>query len=130
MMIPLAVMWGRVPFMAMLGTMSSTPPRKRLYPVPTKTSTRRERPRVIRPAMAEQSALRAIMPSPMSVNSPLSPLPILRKMMPVIPMVHPKIYFGVRRSLLKNRQANNTSRNVPSELRMAARAPSLYDIPI
>ena len=79
---------------------------------------------------AEQRALSTIMPSPMRVKRPLSAEPTLSIRMPVMPMAHPRILRRVRRSVLKNRQASNTNRKVPNELRMAARAPSLKESPI
>ena len=81
-------------------------------------------------SLSPQMALRIIMPSPKNVNCPPPPLPTLSMSMPVMPMAHPSIFFGVRRSLLKNRQASSTTRKTLKELRMAARAPSLCDKPM
>ena len=86
-------------------------------------------PRVIRLAIAEQMVLTIIIPSPSHVNCPLSAPPRFRARIPQNPTTQPIIFREVSMSLLKQAHANNTTRNVLSELRIAAREPSLCDIP-
>ena len=50
--------------------------------------------------------------------------------MPAIPNTTPTILRNVIRSLLKNTQASTTTRKMLSELRMAARDPSLWERPM
>ena len=80
-------------------------------------------------AEAPQSALRIIMPSPAHVNWPLSAPPRLSDTMPAMPTAQPTILRMVILSLLKNKQAMTTTAKTLSELRMAAREPSLCDNP-
>ena len=120
---------GSVPPQASPGRISSAPPSASAYPVPTNTSMRLPRPRVMRPAMAEHSALSTIMPSPSQVKPPLSPPSMFSAIMPRKPITHPTILLVVRRSLSKNTHANITSVNTLIELRMAARDPALCESP-
>ena len=126
---PAIVTLGNVPPINNAGRISSAPPRARLYPVPTNTSTRRPSPLVISEAKAEQRAFSIIIPSPSQVNCPLSFPPRFRASMPRNPITQPTALRTVMRSLLKNIHANITTVNTPIELSIAARAPSLCDSP-
>ena len=69
------------------------------------------------------------MPSPSQVNRPLSVPPKFSDRMPEKPTMQPMIFFTVMRSLLKKMQARMTTEKTLSELRMAAREPSLWESP-
>ena len=126
---PTIVTFGNTPPINRAGMTRSAPPKARLYPVPTNTSTRLPNPLVISEAKAEQRAFRMIIPSPSQVKCPLSFPPRLRARIPIKPSMQPNALRIVILSLLKNMQANITTVNTPIELSIAARAPSLCDSP-
>ena len=131
MHIPHGVTTAREPPASMPGMASITPPKSRLWPVPTHTSMWHFMLRVINPATAEQSALPIIMPSPSQVNEPLSAPPILSAIMPTNPSTQPATLLPVRRSVEGyTAQASSTKANTLSELSMAAREPALCDSPM
>ena len=126
---PEGVMLGSVPPPQAAGRSNRKPPSERLMPVPTKTSTMRQRRRVMRDAKAEHTAFRMMKPSPSRVKCPLSAFPAWSAKMPAMPTAQPATLWRCMRSLLKKTQAKMTTRKTLSELRMAARAPSLCESP-
>ena len=128
--IPESVIVGKEPPKANPGIMRSAPPMASPYPVPTKISTRRLTLRISSPAIAVHMVLMIIMPSPSNVNFPLSVPPILSVRIPANPIRQPISFLVVSLSLLNTIHANSTRIKVPKELRIAARAPALFDSPI
>ena len=125
MMIPKRVMRGSVPPKIIPCSTNINPPNPKLYPVPTKMSMRLLNPRVIKLALAEQSALRIIIPSPQNEIFSVFKPPIFRMRIPINPMVQPMILRASNFSLGKKTHANSTSTNTLIEFRIAARAPAL-----